>query len=153
MVRELAPHVLGALLRRFGDFSAADDAVQEAQIAAAVQWPLQGVPDNPRGWLTRVAARRMIDLARAESARRAREAAMVDEAAAALPVCGYSMRLREMRASPGIAGSRRCAVICWSARDAEAAVLNYQAAAAAAASTPERNYLLMKAARLSQRRA
>ena len=61
LLRELAPQVLGAIVRRFGDFAAAEDAVQEALLAARVQWPAQGVPDNPRGWLIQVAARRMTD--------------------------------------------------------------------------------------------
>jgi len=55
LLRELAPQVLGAVIRRFGDFSAAEDAVQEALLAAAVQWPEQGVPESPRGWLIQVA--------------------------------------------------------------------------------------------------
>jgi RNA polymerase sigma factor (sigma-70 family) len=74
LLRDLAPQVLGAVIRRFGDFSAADDAVQEALLAAAMQWPAQGVPDNPRGWLIQVAARRMIDHIRSELARRRRDA-------------------------------------------------------------------------------
>ena len=74
LLRELAPQVLGAVIRRFGDFSASEDAVQEALIAAAQQWPSEGLPDNPRGWLIQVAARRMTDHLRAESARRRREA-------------------------------------------------------------------------------
>jgi RNA polymerase sigma factor (sigma-70 family) len=74
LLRELAPQVLGAVIRRFGDFSAAEDAVQEALIAAADQWPREGMPDNPRGWLIHVAARRMTDHVRAETARRRREA-------------------------------------------------------------------------------
>jgi RNA polymerase sigma factor (sigma-70 family) len=73
LLRELAPQVLGAVIRRFRDFSAAEDAVQEALLAAAVQWPEQGVPDNPRGWLIQVAARRMTDHLRADMARRRRE--------------------------------------------------------------------------------
>jgi RNA polymerase sigma factor (sigma-70 family) len=77
LLRELAPQVLGAVIRRHGDFSSAEDAVQEALIAAAVQWPSEGVPDNPRGWLIQVAVRRMIDQIRSESARRQREAAML----------------------------------------------------------------------------
>jgi RNA polymerase sigma factor (sigma-70 family) len=77
LLRELAPQVLGAVVRRFGDFSSAEDAVQEALLAAAVQWPEQGVPDNPRGWLIQVAARRMTDHLRAELARRRREGALV----------------------------------------------------------------------------
>ncbi len=66
LLRELAPQVLGAVVRRFGDFAAAEDAVQEALLAAALQWPPEGVPDNPRGWLIHVAARRMTDQLRAE---------------------------------------------------------------------------------------
>ena len=77
LLRELAPQVLGAVIRRFGDFSAAEDAVQEALLAAAVQWPTEGVPDNPRGWLIQVAARRMTDHLRAELARRRRETIVV----------------------------------------------------------------------------
>jgi RNA polymerase sigma factor (sigma-70 family) len=73
LLRELAPQVLGAVIRRFGDFSAAEDAVQEALMAAATQWPDEGVPDNPRGWLIHVAARRMTDQIRADLARRRRE--------------------------------------------------------------------------------
>jgi RNA polymerase sigma factor (sigma-70 family) len=77
LLRELAPQVLGAVIRRFGDFSAAEDAVQEALLAAAIQWPEAGVPDNPRGWLIQVAARRMTDHLRTELARRRREAVLV----------------------------------------------------------------------------
>ena len=57
LLRELAPQVLGAILRRYRDFAIAEDAVQEALIAAATQWPQGGVPANPRGWLYQVAAR------------------------------------------------------------------------------------------------
>jgi predicted RNA polymerase sigma factor len=74
LLRELAPRVLGAVLRRFQNFSAAEDAVQEALLAAAMQWPNEGVPDNPRGWLFQVACRRMADHLRSEFARRRREA-------------------------------------------------------------------------------
>jgi RNA polymerase sigma factor (sigma-70 family) len=77
LLRELAPVALGAAIRRFGDFAACEDAVQEALIAAAAQWPQHGVPENPRGWLIHVAARRMTDHARAEVARRKREAIVV----------------------------------------------------------------------------
>jgi len=73
LLRELAPQVLGAVIRRFHDFSSAEDAVQEALLAAALQWPREGVPDNPRGWLIQVAARRMTDYLRSEEARRRRE--------------------------------------------------------------------------------
>ncbi|MEV6848770.1 sigma-70 family RNA polymerase sigma factor [Actinoplanes sp. NPDC051411] len=74
LLRELAPQVLGALARRYGQFDAAEDAVQEALLAAATQWPHDGVPDNPRGWLSAVATRRLIDEFRSDSARRRREA-------------------------------------------------------------------------------
>ncbi|MEV2213216.1 sigma-70 family RNA polymerase sigma factor [Streptomyces sp. NPDC050997] len=73
LLRRYAPQVLGALVRRYGHFDAAEDAVQEALLAAAGQWPAEGVPDNPRGWLIRVASRRLTDALRAEEARRARE--------------------------------------------------------------------------------
>jgi len=73
LLRELAPQVLGAVCRRFRDFTAAEDAVQEALIAAANQWPRDGTPDNPRGWLIQVAMRRMTDHVRSETARRHRE--------------------------------------------------------------------------------
>jgi RNA polymerase sigma factor (sigma-70 family) len=73
LLRDLAPQVLGAVMRRFHDFAAAEDAVQEALLAAAVQWPRDGIPDNPRGWLIQVAARRMTDYFRSEAARRRRE--------------------------------------------------------------------------------
>ena len=74
LLRELAPQVLGAVLRRFRNFSSAEDAVQEALLAAAIQWPPDGVPDNPREWLIHVACRRMGDHLRTELARRRREA-------------------------------------------------------------------------------
>ena len=74
LLRELAPQVLGAIVRRFRDFAAAEDAVQEALLAAAMQWPRDGLPDNPRGWLIHVAARRMTDHVRSEASRRRREA-------------------------------------------------------------------------------
>jgi RNA polymerase sigma factor (sigma-70 family) len=77
LLRALAPQVLGALLRRFRDFGAAEDAVQEALLAAATQWPREGAPDEPRAWLIQVASRRLTDHVRAESARRRREAIVV----------------------------------------------------------------------------
>ncbi|MFJ2595018.1 RNA polymerase sigma factor [Streptomyces erythrochromogenes] len=79
LLRRMAPQVLGALLRRYGHFDAAEDAVQEALLAAARQWPEEGRPRNPRGWLIRVASRRLTDQLRSEDARRRRE-----ETAAAL---------------------------------------------------------------------
>ena len=73
LLRELAPQVLGAVARRYGDFDGAEDAVQEALLAAATQWPADGLPDSPRGWLIAVAARRMTERLRNEEARRRRE--------------------------------------------------------------------------------
>ncbi|WP_220183364.1 RNA polymerase sigma factor [Sphaerisporangium album] len=73
LLRALAPQVLGAVVRRYGNFATAEDAAQEALLAASVQWPREGVPDNPRGWLITVASRRLTDLLRAEQARRRRE--------------------------------------------------------------------------------
>jgi RNA polymerase sigma factor (sigma-70 family) len=79
LLRELAPQVLGAVARRFRDFSSAEDAVQEAMIAAFTQWPQEGIPENPRGWLIQVACRRMTDRMRSEIARRERETAVSAE--------------------------------------------------------------------------
>jgi RNA polymerase sigma factor (sigma-70 family) len=73
--------VLGAVARRHGDFADAEDAVQEALIAAAAQWPADGIPDNPRGWLYQVALRRLADLHRSETARRRREELVAGEIA------------------------------------------------------------------------
>ena len=73
LLRELAPQVLGTLVRRHGDFGTCEDAVQEALLAAALQWPADGTPANPKGWLTTVASRRWIERWREETARRRRE--------------------------------------------------------------------------------
>ena len=81
LLRELTPQVLGTVVRRFRDFATAEDAVQEASLAAALQWPREGLPDNPRAWLTTVAFRRMADHIRSDSARRRRETEAVSESA------------------------------------------------------------------------
>ncbi|HEX2317160.1 MAG TPA: sigma-70 family RNA polymerase sigma factor [Thermomonospora sp.] len=81
LLRELTPQVLGALVRRHGQFEGCEDAVQEAVLAAAVQWPAEGVPDSPRGWLMTVASRRLIDQLRSDHARRERESATAAEVA------------------------------------------------------------------------
>ncbi|WP_329200976.1 MULTISPECIES: RNA polymerase sigma factor [unclassified Streptomyces] len=73
LLRELAPQVVGVLTRRYGDFATAEDAVQEALLDAARQWPGEGLPRNPRGWLIQVAVRRMTEYVRSEEARRRRE--------------------------------------------------------------------------------
>ena len=86
LLRELAPQVLGAVARRFRDFASAEDAVQEALLAAFRQWPSEGVPENPRGWLIRVASRRMTDMVRSEAARRERETLATPEEEPALEI-------------------------------------------------------------------
>jgi RNA polymerase sigma factor (sigma-70 family) len=73
LLRELAPQVLGALVRRYGHFDHAEDAVQEAMLAAVQQWPAEGTPDKPKAWLITVASRRLTDLLRSEQSRARRE--------------------------------------------------------------------------------
>src|SRR5205807_6200535 len=73
LLRELTPQVLGAVVRRYGHFDLAEDAVQEGLIAAATQWPTAGIPDNPRAWLIMAASRRLTDMLRSEQARQRRE--------------------------------------------------------------------------------
>jgi RNA polymerase sigma factor (sigma-70 family) len=85
LLRDLAPQVLGAMIRRFRDFAAAEDAVQEALLAAAMQWPRDGIPENPRAWLIQVASRRMTDHIRSEVARQRRETAAAMEADTVAP--------------------------------------------------------------------
>ncbi|MFJ4594550.1 MULTISPECIES: RNA polymerase sigma factor [unclassified Kitasatospora] len=79
LLRALTPQVLGTLVRRYGRFEGCEDAVQEAVLAATVQWPSEGMPDNPHGWLVTVAARRLIDQLRRDRARRERESATATE--------------------------------------------------------------------------
>ncbi|MDZ5444341.1 DUF6596 domain-containing protein [Micromonospora sp. 4G57] len=76
LLRSLAPQVLAVLVGRHGQFYACEDAVQEALLAAAVQWPEQGVPEHPCSWLVTVASRRLTDEWRSERARRDREVAV-----------------------------------------------------------------------------
>jgi len=85
LLRELAPQVLGSIVRRFRDFPAAEDAVQEAMIAAFTQWPQEGIPENPRGWLIQVASRRLTDQVRSEISRREREAEIARDTDAIAP--------------------------------------------------------------------
>ncbi|HWB69621.1 MAG TPA: sigma factor, partial [Solirubrobacterales bacterium] len=75
-MREAAPRALAVLVRRFADFADSEDALQEAMVEAARQWPREGLPDNPTGWLVHVASRRMTDRIRSEAARRERERAV-----------------------------------------------------------------------------
>ena len=74
LLREHAPIALGVLVRRCRDFAAAEDALQEALLAASIQWSVDGLPDSPRAWLIQVGARRLTDAIRADQARRRREA-------------------------------------------------------------------------------
>lgn len=76
LLRSLAPQVLAALVRRYGDFEACEDAVQEALLAASQQWPSSGIPDHPKGWLITTASRRRIEQWRSETARQRREEAV-----------------------------------------------------------------------------
>ena len=85
LLRELTPQVLEALVRRHGQFDGCEDAVQEAVLAASVQWPAGEVPDNPRGWLVAVASRRLIDQMRSDHARRERESATATDVAPEVP--------------------------------------------------------------------
>jgi len=73
VLRRLAPQILGALVRRYGAFDVCEDAVQEALLAASLQWAERGVPDHPLGWLITVASRRVVDEVRSTDARRRRE--------------------------------------------------------------------------------
>jgi RNA polymerase sigma factor (sigma-70 family) len=97
LLRELAPQVLGAVVRHHGGFDACDDAVQEALLAAAVQWGEHGVPESPRGWLITVAARRLTDQRRSDAARRRRE----EVSSALLPVDAHVSPAADV--DPGVA--------------------------------------------------
>src|SRR4029077_18593532 len=81
LLRELTPPVLETPARRYGQFEGCEEALQEPVLAAAVQWPAEEVPDNPRGWLVAVASRRLIDQMRSDHARRERESATATEGA------------------------------------------------------------------------
>jgi RNA polymerase sigma factor (sigma-70 family) len=104
LLRELAPQVLGVLVRRFGDFAAAEDAVQEALVAAAQHWPAEGRPDNPRAWLIQTAMRKMTDQLRSEQARRRREtsAAMREPPAASVSGRDDTLTLLFMCCDPAL---------------------------------------------------
>lgn len=78
LLRSLTPQVIGIVARRHGDFAAAEDAVQEASLTAAINWSKEGLPDNPLAWLAQVALRRMIDQIRSDSARRRREGELLE---------------------------------------------------------------------------
>lgn len=101
--RRSAPQVLGALVRRYGDFEAAEDAVQEALLAAATQWPEQGMPDDALAWLITVGSRRLIDQRRSDHARDRREVA----AAALVPPDGLVAPPSDAEDPPGTATPSR----------------------------------------------
>jgi RNA polymerase sigma factor (sigma-70 family) len=100
LLRELAPQVLGALVRRYGGFDTCEDAVQEALLAAALQWPSEGLPDNPKAWLITTASRRRIEAWRSDTARQRRE-----ETAAAL-------ELSEPDPAPGVDDTLTLLLLC-----------------------------------------
>jgi RNA polymerase sigma factor (sigma-70 family) len=113
LLRELAPRVLGTLARRSGDFDASEDALQEALLAAAAQWPTHGVPANPKGWLMTVASRRLIELWRNESARRRREhvaALAAAPPAAAVPVEDDTLTLLFLCCHPSLTSASQVAL-------------------------------------------
>jgi RNA polymerase sigma factor (sigma-70 family) len=107
LLRELAPQVLVALVRRYGDFASAEDAVQEALVTASTTWPTEGRPDNPLNWLVRVASRRLIDQYRRDDARRRREDiaaswSMAEPAPAAAPAHDDTLTLMYMCCHPSL---------------------------------------------------
>jgi RNA polymerase sigma factor (sigma-70 family) len=110
LLRELAPQVLAGLVRRYGQFDAAEDAVQEALLAAATQWPHDGVPDNPRGWLAAVAGRRLIDEFRSDSARRRREAEVTRQEPGEVPGTDDTLALLFLCAHPSLSPSSQLAL-------------------------------------------
>jgi predicted RNA polymerase sigma factor len=112
-LRALAPAVLGILTRRSGDFDSAEDAVQEALLAAALQWPADGVPDNPRGWLLTVATRKQADQIRSDAARRQREiraAALSSSAPPCVPAGDDTLALLFLCCDPALTESSRVAL-------------------------------------------
>lgn len=103
-LRDLGPQVLGVLVRRSGDFASAEDAAQEAVIAAATHWPVDGLPDNPRGWLIQTATRKLTDQVRSEAARRRREesAALLEPSQVDTPAADDSLVLLFMCCHPAL---------------------------------------------------
>lgn len=149
LLRELAPEVLGALVRRYGRFGACEDAVQEAMLEAVTSWPVRGVPESPKGWLLTVASRRLIDEVRSEHARRRRE--QEDAAAGAplerpqQPATGHddSLTLLFLCCHPALSGSSQIALTLRAVGGLSTAQI------AAAFLVPERRYLTARAARLA----
>ncbi|GAA2548955.1 sigma factor-like helix-turn-helix DNA-binding protein [Winogradskya consettensis] len=110
LLRAATPQVLGAVVRRYGDFDRCEDAVQEALLAAARQWPAEGVPDDPRAWLITVAARRRIEVLRSETARRQREEAVAGFVAGPVPETDDSLTLLFLCCHPALTTSSQVAL-------------------------------------------
>src|SRR5580698_2351833 len=111
LLRALTPQVLGALVRRHGQFEECEDATQEAVLAATVQWPAEGVPANPRGWLLTVASRRLIDQVRSDHARRERESVTATEVVAAdVPDADDSLVLLFLCCHPALTAASQTAL-------------------------------------------
>ena len=111
LLRELTPQVLAALVRRYGHFDTAEDAVQEALLAAAQQWPAEGVPDNAKAWLITVASRRLTDLLRSESSRQRRESTWIrPEHYTPAPVADDSLVLLFLCCHPSLSPSSQIAL-------------------------------------------
>ncbi len=102
LLRTCAPQVLGAVVRRYGDFDTSEDAVQEALLAAAQQWPADGVPDHPTGWLITVAARRHVEMQRSAAARRRREEAAARIEPVPVPAVDDSLTLLLLCCHPAL---------------------------------------------------
>jgi predicted RNA polymerase sigma factor len=172
LLRDLAPQVLGAVIRRFRDFAASEDAVQEALIVAATQWPRDGLPENPRAWLIQVASRRVARLGAVMHVlylilglygllQRMSDNPMVtlNHAIALAMVHGLAAGLERLDAlaeDPRLQGHHRLDAVrahfLERAGDHEGAIAHYRHAAERTTSTSERDYLLMQAARLSETR-
>ncbi|MBO3737550.1 RNA polymerase sigma factor [Actinoplanes flavus] len=110
LLREFAPQVLGALVRRHGRFEDCEDAMQEAVLAATVQWPGEGVPESPRAWLTTVASRRLVDQVRSEQARRVREAAVSAETPPEVPDTDDTLSLLFLCCHPALTPASQTAL-------------------------------------------
>ncbi|WP_239159026.1 RNA polymerase sigma factor [Winogradskya humida] len=110
LLRAATPQVLGAVVRRYGDFDRCEDAVQEALLAAARQWPAEGVPDDPKAWLITVAARRRIEILRSETARRQREEAAAGFVAGPVPETDDSLTLLFLCCHPALTTSSQVAL-------------------------------------------
>jgi RNA polymerase sigma factor (sigma-70 family) len=111
LLRKLAPQVLGGLVRRYGQFDAAEDAVQEALLAASMQWPREGIPDNPRAWLASVASRRLVDEFRSDSARRRREVEVtINERGPEISATDDTLTVLFLCAHPSLSGPSQLAL-------------------------------------------